>query len=138
MKSTLRLKISQVLLLLFALLTTNLALAQQRGQQGPPPVPDSKEVDKMVEELSSDLSLTKQQHAQISILYKDHFTEVRRMVDITKGGRTEADRKKMDALKKNFEADVNALLTKQQQKKFKSLQKKQAPGGQGKGRRPNN
>jgi len=110
------------MLVITMLLSMNLALAQQRGQQGPPPAPDAKQISLMVEDLSKELSLTASQKSQISDLYTAHYKTIELK---TKSGRP--NREEMDALKTKFEKEVNALLTEEQQKLYKAYLKKNAP-----------
>jgi hypothetical protein len=102
---------------------------QQRDQQGPPPVPNEKQVEKMVTDLSKELSLDKTQEKQVSEIYKAHFEEVRENVE----GNKKPSRTEMEKLKSSFEKEVKAVLSKDQKKQFDAYMKKQQPK-QGNGR----
>lgn len=114
-------------LIVVALVITTTACGQQRGngqrggggQQGPPPVPTTKEIVKMVDELSSEILLSADQKTEVLSLYKNHFKEIESK---TSSGRP--DRDKMEALKEDFEDNVKDVLTKEQQKLFTAYQKK--------------
>ncbi|WP_282054175.1 hypothetical protein [Maribacter luteus] len=118
MKTTIK-KILNAALLLGAIMITGTTLAQRGGQQGPPPLPTSDEIEEMVSDMAEEVSLDETQEAEILVLYKAHFEEVE---DLTSSGRP--DRDKMEALKSDFEDEVNAVLTDEQQKLFKAYQKK--------------
>ncbi|MRX64525.1 hypothetical protein [Maribacter luteus] len=122
MKTTIK-KILNAALLLGAIMITGTTLAQRGGQgggqQGPPPLPTSDEIEEMVSDMAKEVSLDETQEAEILVLYKAHFEEVE---DLTSSGRP--DRDKMEALKSDFEDEVNAVLTEEQQKLFKAYQKK--------------
>ncbi|RMF08186.1 MAG: hypothetical protein D6762_06160, partial [Candidatus Neomarinimicrobiota bacterium] len=104
-----------------------LALAQPPRQngagrpQGPPPLPDQTQITAMVNELSTDLSLSEEQQARILSLYKDHFQEVEAKLS----GSQRPDREEMEALRQAFESRVKAVLTKKQAKQFDNLMKRQ-------------
>jgi len=108
------------LILAAFLFSANLALAQPRSQQGPPPIPNDKQIEKMVTELSAELSLTDKQEKEVSALYTAHFDEARKKM---KSGRP--DRAEMEKLRSTFENDVKALLTDEQKELFKAFIKKQ-------------
>jgi Spy/CpxP family protein refolding chaperone len=105
----------------FILLSSNL-FAQQRQEQGPPPIPDETQINKMVEDLSSELTLTPTQKTKILALYTDHFAEVNTSM---KGQRK--SREEMESLKSNFEKQVKDLLTKDQKAKFEKYMKNLRP-----------
>ncbi len=109
--------------LVILLLSSQVTQAQQRGQQGPPPLPDDKQIEQMVEDLSKELSLSADQEKKVSEKYFAHFDEVKAK---TKSGRP--DRKVMEAMKSDFENDIKALLTNEQQDKYDEYLKKNQPG----------
>lgn len=118
-----------ILIFLIALSAFNVVNAQpQGGQQGPPSVPNAKQIKKMVTEVSKELSLNEEQETQVSKLYVAHFDEVKKA---TSSGRPE--KSTMDALETKFTKDVNKVLTTDQQKLFAAYQKKNQPkrGGPG-------
>lgn len=114
--------------LVVVLVITTSACGQQRGgqggppqgggqgggqQQGPPPAPTAKEIESMVSDLSKELLLTDEQEAQVLELYTEHFEAIE---EKTSAGRP--DRDEMDALKENFENDIKAVLTEDQQELY--------------------
>ena len=111
--------------MLVALVITTSACGQQRGgqqgggQQAPPAVPTTKQIVKMVDKLSSEILLSEEQKTVVLELYKEHFEEVESK---TSSGRP--DRDEMEDLKEDFETDVKAVLTKDQQKLYTAYQKK--------------
>ena len=112
-------------LVIVALVITTSAFGQQRsrqrggGQQAPPAVPTTKQIVKMVDKLSSEILLSEEQKTVMLELYKEHFEEVESK---TSSGRP--DRDEMEDLKEDFETDVKAVLTKDQQKLYTAYQKK--------------
>lgn len=123
------------ILIILAFLSTNIALAQERQQdrpQGPPPVPNDKQIEKMVTDLSKELSLTVVQEEKVSEIYFDHFKKVAEQQKKNKGNRG-SSREVMQKLNSDFEADVKELLTEDQQKLYESYLKedKEKRGKQG-------
>ncbi len=94
---------------------------QQRGQQGPPPIPNTKQIKKMVTDVSKELSLSDAQEKKVSEIYFAHFEEVKGKMESS----NRPDRKEMEKLESNFEKEVKAELTKDQQKQFVAYLKKQ-------------
>lgn len=117
-----------ILFILIALSFLNVVNAQPQGgnrqgggPQSPPSVPNSKQIQKMVADLSKTLSLNEKQEAEISTIYVDHFDEVSKKME---SGRPE--RKEMEALEAKFEKEVSAVLTEEQQKLYADYLKKNA------------
>ncbi|MBL1214364.1 MAG: hypothetical protein HND52_13480 [Ignavibacteriae bacterium] len=98
-------------------LTSNIA-AQQR--QGPPPIPNETQINKMVDDLSNELSLSDVQKIEILALYIDHFADVK---SLTNGQRP--SREQMDKLKNEFEKNVRNKLNEEQKFKFEKYSKSQ-------------
>ena len=122
--------------LIVALIVTVSACGQQRGgqggppsggqgngQQGPPAAPTTEEIEEMVSDLSKELLLSSEQQTQIQELYTEHFEAVE---ELTSAGRP--DRDEMDSLKKEFEKEVKAVLTKDQQKLYETYMKNNRKG----------
>lgn len=110
-------------------LTSSLS-AQQRQEQGPPQVPNETQINKMVEDLSAQLSLSNGQKTKILGLYKNHFAEVKS--SMSSGERP--NREEMESLKEEFEDDVKSLLNEEQKDLFDEFINKNKPqqskGGQ--------
>lgn len=104
------------MLLIAVLITTITVNAQQRGQQGPPQMPDEDQIEKIVDNLTKELSLTDNQKADITEKYTAHFKEVSELME---NGRP--DREVMEEMKADFIADVNKVLTEDQQKKYEEF-----------------
>ncbi|WP_372650947.1 hypothetical protein [Draconibacterium sp.] len=118
-----------IIIMLILIGTGNVIFAQSpSGQQGPPPIPNSKQIKKMVAELAEDISLNEKQEKQVLTIYQEHFADVKKA---TSTGRP--DRSKMEALKTGMENKVKAVLTEEQQVQFaaylKKQEKKQHRGG---------
>lgn len=121
-----------LLIMLIAISTSSLIYAQppggrQGGQQGPPPVPNEKQIEKMVNDLSEELSLTEEQEEKVLDEYLIHFEQVE---EKTKDGKP--NRNEMEALKSEFEENVKLLLSDEQDELFDAYQKANAQqkGGQ--------
>ena len=124
-------KITSTVLLLSVVLFSSGAFAQRGqqggGKQGPPPVPTSEEIKEMVSDLASEISLNEDQEAEVLNVYNNHFEEVS---DKMKSGRP--DRNEMKSLKTEFEEEVKAVLTEEQQELFDAYQKKNSSKRKGK------
>ena len=94
---------------------------QRGGMQGPPPLPDSTQIVKMIDELAKEISLTDKQKTKVSELYFAHFEEAGELQEKYKADR-ESQREAMDELREDFD---------DQQKEFEVYIKnrqKQQPG----------
>lgn len=105
----------KVLFVLVAMFTSSIIYAQPQngGQQGPPPLPNAKQIKEMVSKLADEISLSETQEEQVLNLYTLHFQEVE---EKTENG--QPNREEMETLKTTFENNVKAVLTKEQQKEF--------------------
>ncbi|HAB51623.1 MAG: hypothetical protein A2315_06855 [Ignavibacteria bacterium RIFOXYB2_FULL_35_12] len=104
---------------IFLLSANILAQPDQRPHQPPTP-PDSTRIVKMVNELSTALSLSKDQKEKITRLHFAHFQEAGELMKKDKAIH-ENNRAKMDALRKEFDEQVEALLNNDQKKKFEEF-----------------
>lgn len=91
-----------------------------QAQQGPPPIPNTSQIKKMVVDISTTLELNDVQSKQVFDLYTAHFDEVK---EKTQSGKP--SRNKMEALKSEFEKKVKSILTDEQQEQFEKFMKKQ-------------
>lgn len=96
---------------------------QRGGQQGPPPIPNDKQIEKMVSDIADELTLSNEQETKVLSLYKEHFTQVKEKTS----GNNRPNREEMKALKSAFEKKVKAELTKEQVNKYEAYLKKQRP-----------
>ena len=125
MKRMYRRTIKKYLVVVIMLITYSVAVNAQyhseggKGdQQGPPPIPNEKQIEKMVSELSEELSLTENQEEKILDLYIIHFEMVEKKMESGRPSRNE-----MEALKTEFDKDVMMLLSDEQDKLFDAFQK---------------
>jgi hypothetical protein len=123
MKTKIIKRASIILIATIAIISGNTVWAQQHDKQGPPPIPNQKQIEKMVGELSEKISLNDEQEEQVSELFVAHFDEVKEKIEVDKNNR-DAHRNEMEALRKDFEKDVNLVLNKEQQKLFEEYSKK--------------
>ncbi len=128
-KKTLRL-----IFVLTVLFSVTFIQAQPHGKQGPRPIPDSKSVTAMVDNLSQELALTKKQKKKVSDLYTNHFDLLREKIGNDNNSRPK--REVMEQMQEDFETEVKSVLTEDQQKQFDTYMKKQKlqRGGKGKPR----
>lgn len=95
---------------------------QRGGQQGPPPIPNEKQIKVMVSDLADEISLSEDQETTILELYIEHFEEIEEQTS----GNKRPDREEMESMKTLFEEHVKEELTKDQIKKYEAYLKKQA------------
>ena len=129
MKNTIRIN-KGLIIALFAMMFSITTLQAQQGQQnhnqqGPPPIPNEKQIQKMVADISIELSLTDTQTEEVSKIFFAHFEEAKEKMENNKSERP--SRKEMEKLSKDFEKEVKAQLTDEQQKQFDAFMKKQKP-----------
>jgi len=101
---------------------------KQGKKQGPPPIPNTTQINEMVSKLATEISLSDAQKASVLKLYTEHFEQVKAKTS----GETKPPREEMEAFKASFEKNVKALLSAEQQIKFDAFQQKhkQHKGGQ--------
>lgn len=114
-------KIASILIIV-ALTAGNHLHAQQRNQQGSPPIPNASQIKTMVMKISDALVLNDVQSKQIYDLFIAHFKEVSTKIEASKPPGSE-----MEALKTKFENEVKCILTTDQQKQFKVFMKQSKP-----------
>lgn len=114
---------------------TLLVQAQPESPKGPPPIPNEKQIQKMVSDLSAELSLDETQQQKVSEMFVAHFNEMKEVQDKYKDSH-EAERKEMDGIKTEFEKEMKTVLTQEQQKQFDAFMKNKRPQGGAKGQRP--
>ncbi|TRX71099.1 hypothetical protein [Carboxylicivirga sp. M1479] len=106
------LNISKVLLVIITFALSTSAMAQRQGGQrnNGPRIPNEQQIEKMIQELEKELSLSEEQSIKVQAVYTAHF---KKMEEKTKNGRP--DREEMQEMRADFEKDVNEHLTKEQQ-----------------------
>ena len=110
-------------------LTISMHAQRQEGngnkQQGPPPIPTTKQINHMVSDLADEISLTEKQEKEVLTIYTNHFKDLE---DITKSGRP--DRDEMQSFRKGFQNSVNEVLSEDQQELYATYmkEKRQARG----------
>jgi hypothetical protein len=113
------------LMILFCItMTTTAITAQQRGPhgdrpQGPPEIPNVEQIQKMVGHMAVENSMTEEQQEQVIALLTTHFKAVKE--------KKEADRKEMETLKKDLEAQVGKVLDDKQMEEFRHFMEKPEP-----------
>ena len=104
-------------------LVTSFLFAQGRQRpEGPPPVPDADQIVQMVNNLEKELGLTGEQKDALLKLHMDHFSMMKSHQG-QNGQKPSRDRSQMDNRRLEFEKQVKALLTYDQQQKFEQLMK---------------
>ena len=110
----------------FMLLSANLWAQSNPRPQQPPELPVSTQIVRMVDDLSTMLSLTKVQKTKISDLYFAHFEQVEEVLP------QKPSREEMDKMKTKFEKQVMAVLNDKQKSEYaKFLKDHKRPGQQG-------
>ncbi len=99
-----------------------------------PPVPDSDEINRIVTDLSRELTLDEAQQSKIKQLFISHFNEVKEKIS----SKERPKREEMELLKTSFELLVNEQLSKEQMIKFKAFLERAPKGDKGKERRAKN
>lgn len=102
-----------VAVMLFVQVLTLPALAQERPPH-PPMLPDSVRIEKMVDELARELSLSAAQKQKIRDLHFAHFAKVKAMLEKNR----EEQRKRMEVSRKEFEKQITSELSKKQAEEF--------------------
>ena len=95
---------------------------QRDGQQGPPPIPNNKQITQLVSDLADNLSLSDEQEVKVLELYKEHFAQVKAKTS----GNSRLKREEMEALNTALVKKVKAELTKEQTSKYEAYLKKQS------------
>lgn len=130
MNILLKKRISFLSLVLLGLFFAGALTAQQgrpeRGPESPPPLPDPKEITAMVNDLTTELTLSEEQNKKISELFNAHFEEMRQHAKAFRKS-MEEDRQLMDKKREDFEKEINALLSDEQQKRFKNFREEHGP-----------
>jgi len=114
------------------LLSANAMAQPDQRQRRPPMLPDSTQIVKRVNELSSALSLSKNQKEKLTKLHYTHFKQAGELLKKDKSDR-ENNRNKMETLRKEFEEQVKSLLNDDQKKKFENFLTTHGPGHEHKG-----
>lgn len=110
------------ILVLSILLVSSVSFSQPSGgQQGPPPIPNDKQIEKMVNDLADEIALSSDQETKVLDLYKAHFDVVKEKTS----GDSRPNREDMEALDKVLEKNVKAELTEEQISKYQTYLKKQ-------------
>ena len=127
MKTIFKKKLSLLIILIISFSTGTIVNAQGHGRhQAPPPLPDSTQIVKMMDELAKELSLSASQKAKVTELHFAHFQEAKEMMKNAKADR-EQNRKVMNANRKEFETQILALFSKEQKAKFEAFMKDKRP-----------
>lgn len=87
---------------------------QKEPLQGPPPIPSSEQITKMVDHLAKEISLSKEQKETILDLHLQHFKEIKAKMCAD----NPPVRKEMEALRREFEKDIKSILSAEQQRDF--------------------
>ncbi len=117
--------ITTIVIILTLVLSLNISNAQERGHK-PPPIPGKEQITKMINELSTALSLTDTQKKEVEVLFSKHFEEAKKEMEKQKEAKKK-DREKMEALRKSFESKLFKLLSDEQSVKFKKFMKNKRP-----------
>lgn len=92
--------------------------AQRNGQrpQGPPPVPNAKQIELMIDNLDQSIELSDAQETKIKALFTEHFKTMKKNL--------KKSRKEMEKEKEVFKKTIEAELSDEQQKGFEKFMEK--------------
>ncbi len=134
MKTIFKNNIGLIIILLITFYSGSVVNAQQHDRhQGPPSIPDSTQIVRMMDELGKELSLSESQKASVSKLHFAHIQQAKEIMEKDKADH-EKNREAMEAIRKDFENQVTELFNKEQKKKFKEFMKNKRPPHDGKHR----
>ena len=102
----------------------NLLAQQQQERNRPPKPPSATEVNKMVDELSTNLSLSEAQKQKVSDLFTAHFNEARESMN---NNERNVSREEMEKKRRNFEEQIKSLLNDEQKTEFDKFMKSRGP-----------
>ena len=91
-----------------------------------PMVPDSCDVNRMVNELKTELALSDKQTKEIASLYHKHFAQMRKEMEAQRKA-MEAQREAHETARKALESSVNKVLNADQQAKLKQWHEAHKP-----------
>lgn len=110
---------------MFTLANLN-AQQMQRKPQGPPPIPNEKQIDKMITDLETKLSLSESQKQKMKEIMSDHFKTMKTVQEKYRKSH-EAERKEMETLKVKFDDEIESVLSKEQSVLFEEFMKEKRP-----------
>ena len=99
------------------------AQTKQQDQRKPRPLPDANQIVQMVEDLSAAISLTEEQKKQVLEMHQSHYERVKAFKEGSKELDRDKKREEMQKLRKEFETEINSVLSKEQQIKYKAFEK---------------
>ncbi|MBK7631730.1 MAG: hypothetical protein IPJ23_13705 [Ignavibacteriales bacterium] len=115
-----------ILLIIAAMLFASISLSaqQQPERNGPPKPPSAVEVNKMIDELSTTLSLNESQKKEVPDLFTAHFNNMKESMGSREGSGSPEE---MQQKRKDFEAQVKSLLNDEQKLAFDQFMKSRGP-----------
>ncbi len=121
---------TKIIVSIIMLFTITFANAQNRSPQQPPRLPDSAQIEKMVNELANELTLTETQKVQVKELHFAHFNEAKAQMEKNKA-QHEKNKETMNASRKEFEAQIGELLNDEQKVLLEEYMKNKRPPQKG-------
>lgn len=114
-----------LMLFIFFVSNTLQARPARGGGQGKGPrMPDSDQIEQMVDDLAEAILLSEQQQTDVLKLYTDHFDEMKTAMESGQKDH-EAMRQQHEEMREELETDIKALLTEEQQGQFDEFMKEQ-------------
>ena len=113
-----------ILLIIATMLFISGNLLAQQDRNPPPKPPSTEEVNKMVDELSTNLSLSESQKKEVSELFTAHFNKVRESMGNREG---KGSPEEMQQKRKDFEEQVKSILNDEQKVQFDKFIKSHGP-----------
>lgn len=113
-----------LIVLIMLCLTINLSAQQKPEREGPPKPPSVVDVNKMVDDLSTTLSLNESQKKVVSDLFTSHFNEIRESLE---NKQEKLSREDMESNRRSFEEQIKNFLTEDQKVEFDKFMKNRGP-----------
>lgn len=105
-------------------ISVNLSAQQHQDRLRPPKPPSAEEVNKMVDELSTNLSLSKSQKKEIFDLFATHFNRIRESMGSREGNGSPEE---MEKKREKFEEQIKSILNDEQKVAFDKFMKNHDP-----------
>lgn len=110
-------------ILTIVIATTFISSAQPQRDEHPRELPNAEQIEKMVEHMAIDLSLSEEQKTKINALYEAHFNELKVKRD-EEEAKLEEIKKSHDNFRDEFFSSVKAELDAEQAKEFDAFNEK--------------
>ena len=114
---------------IFVVLITTLIMSGAiiaQSKERPPRIPDSAEIENIVNKLADDISLSTDQKNEILNLYNNHFEEIKEKMENNRE-RNKNNREERKEHREEFQKQVKSLLSDEQKEKYDEFNKNTRP-----------